>query len=57
MLNMKDFTLHALKKIKPFDMITIDYETTEAELYQGFTCSCGFEDCKGWIQGYKYRKF
>lgn len=55
-LDMSDFTLHALKRIKPFDMITIDYESTEAELYQGFTCNCGSTYCKGWIQGYTYRR-
>ena len=55
-LNMRTFTLHAIKSIKPFQLITIDYEKTEAQLYQGFHCSCGSENCKGWIEGYNYRK-
>lgn len=55
-LNMRDFTLHAIKPIKHFELITIDYEKTEAQLYQGFNCQCGSFNCKGWIEGYIYRK-
>lgn len=55
-LNMKDFTLHALKKISSFSLITIDYEITEKNLYQGFTCTCGSPNCKGWIEGREYRE-
>lgn len=55
-LRMRDFTLHAIKHIEPFEKITIDYEATEALLYQGFNCSCKTSKCKGWIEGYIYRK-
>ena len=54
-LDMSNFSLHAIKKIKPFDTITIDYEATEAYLYQEFQCNCGNPSCKGWITGYKAR--
>jgi len=50
-LNMDDFTLLAIKPIKCFELITIDYEKTEDKLYQGFTCLCGNSNCKGWIEG------
>lgn len=55
-LDMKDFTLHAIKKIKCFDIITIDYEQTEQKLHQGFTCLCGKDKCRGWIEGYRFRE-
>lgn len=52
-LNMKDFSLHALKDIPTFSVLSIDYEATEAELYQAFDCKCGSSNCKKWIQGYR----
>ena len=54
-LDMSDFTLHAIKPIRWFQLITIDYDYTEANLYQGFTCACGSSNCRGWIAGYEYR--
>lgn len=52
-LDMVDFKLYAVKRIRPFDKITIDYEATEATLHQAFTCDCGEMSCRGWIEGYK----
>jgi len=54
-LDMKTFTLYALKDIRPFEKITVDYEHTEAELFRPFHCSCGAETCRGFIQGYKLK--
>jgi tyrocidine synthetase-3 len=55
-LDMSNFSLYAIKKIKPFDPITIDYEETEAQLYQEFQCNCGAASCRGRISGYKNRE-
>lgn len=54
-LNMEDFSLHAIKDIRPFDKITIDYEETEDYLYNTFDCNCGSSVCKGKIMGSKAR--
>jgi len=51
-LKMLDFTLHAIKDIKPFELITINYNHTEKSLYQGFNCLCGSPNCQKWISGY-----
>jgi len=56
MLRMSDFTLHAVESISAFSLITIDYNATEKKLYQGFTCLCGHENCKGQINGYGDKK-
>lgn len=55
-LNMEDFSLYAIKDIRPFERLTIDYELTEAELFQPFHCTCGSDKCKGFVQGYKFKK-
>lgn len=36
MLDMETFSLIALRDIKAFELLTIDYEKTEEELHQGF---------------------
>jgi len=41
----------AAKEIKPRDILTMDYETVEDELYRPFYCECGSPNCKGLIQG------
>ena len=54
-LDMNDFTLHAIKDIRPFDKVTIDYEATEDHLYNTFNCNCGSANCKGLIEGKRTR--
>ncbi|AIG26780.1 non-ribosomal peptide synthetase [Brevibacillus laterosporus] len=41
----------AVKEIKPGDYITMDYETTEDELYRQFECGCGASKCRKIITG------
>lgn len=55
-LNMETMEIIALKNINPFDKLTLDYNDTEKELYQGFYCNCGAANCKGYIEGYKHLK-
>ena len=55
-LDMSDFTLHAVKQIMPFELITIFYPATEAVLYQNFDCSCGSENCIKYVTGYSERE-
>jgi hypothetical protein len=55
-LDMSDFSLHAIQEIKPFSLLTIDYEETEEELYQQFECKCGSSNCRGWIKGKKFKE-
>jgi hypothetical protein len=35
------------------DYLTMDYAQTEDVLYRQFPCSCGAENCRGWITGRK----
>jgi hypothetical protein len=48
-------TFIAVKPIKPFDFITMDYESTEDELYRSFNCCCGAAGCRGFISGRRAR--
>lgn len=36
------------------DPITFNYNTTEFELSEPFSCSCGAPSCLGWIRGYRH---
>jgi len=51
-LDMDNMQLYAIKDIKPFDKLTVDYDDTEKKLYQSFHCNCGAANCKGFIDGY-----
>ncbi len=55
-LSFEPYSLMAVKKIKPFDLLTIDYEKTEDKLHQTFDCKCGSPNCRGWIAGKKVEK-
>ena len=41
----------AVKEISPGDLLTMDYDETEHELFQSFECACGAADCRGVIAG------
>ncbi|QDU57337.1 SET domain-containing protein-lysine N-methyltransferase [Aeoliella mucimassa] len=41
----------AVKDIEPGDLLTMDYDETEDVLYRPFPCSCGAENCRGYIAG------
>ncbi|MEX0962830.1 MAG: SET domain-containing protein-lysine N-methyltransferase [Pseudohongiellaceae bacterium] len=50
-VDMQNMTVTALKDIPANTFLTMDYAQTEAVLYKQFPCSCGSDDCRGWITG------
>jgi hypothetical protein len=52
-LDMKNMLVYATKDISPMDYLMMDYAQTEDILYRQFPCSCGAENCRGWITGRK----
>ncbi len=42
----------AKRDIQPGDIITMDYDQTEPHLFRPFHCSCGAENCRGFIAGH-----
>lgn len=54
-LDMSRQNLHALRPIEPGDILTIDYEATEDELFAPFACACGSNSCRRQIVGRKAR--
>lgn len=44
----------AQKQIRGREIITIDYEGTEEQLFRPFTCRCGTSKCRGRIGGRRY---
>lgn len=49
--DMRTLTFTARRDIRAGDMLTMDYETTEDELFRSFYCGCGASNCRGWIRG------
>ena len=49
--DMRTLTFTAVRDIKPGDFLTMDYETTEDQLFRPFECRCGSPMCRGWIRG------
>ncbi len=43
----------AKRDIRPGDIITMDYNQTEPLLFKPFHCSCGAENCRGYIAGHE----
>lgn len=52
-LDMKNLRVYAIKDIKANDYLLMDYAQTEDVLFKQFPCSCGAENCRGWITGRK----
>jgi len=52
---MDSLTFTARKQINPNEFLTMDYESTEDELFRFFNCGCGSENCHGYITGRKSR--
>lgn len=50
-LNMKDRIVTALTDIEAGSYLYMDYAETEDHLFKQFPCSCGSEQCRGWIGG------
>jgi len=51
--DMRTLTFTAVRDIAPGEMLTMDYESTEDELFRQFFCGCGAASCRGWIRGSK----
>ncbi len=51
--DMETRTFTAVKDINPGDFLTMDYDTTEDILFRPFECSCGSENCRGFVSGKK----
>ncbi len=51
--DMKTLTFHAIRNISSGEFLTMDYESTEDELFQPFLCYCGSSQCRGLIKGRK----
>ncbi len=54
--DMRTLTFTARRDIAAGEMLTMDYESTEDELYRQFFCGCGAATCRGWIRGRNWRK-
>ncbi len=54
-VDMQEFEVWALEDIPPDSLLTMDYASTEDELYAQFHCLCGAANCRGWIAGRKER--
>lgn len=55
-VDMQTRTFTAVKPIKAGDFVTMDYAETEARLYRNFECSCGADNCRGFVTGYLDRE-
>ena len=53
--DMRTLTFSARRDIAAGDFLTMDYETTEDELFRAFNCACGASSCRGLIRGRRYR--
>lgn len=47
-------TLVARRWIRPGEEVTFDYLTTEYDLAEPFSCSCGAPSCRGVIRGFRH---
>lgn len=52
---MEKLTVTALKDIPANSFLYMDYAETEDTLFKQFPCSCGSDNCRGWISGRKER--
>lgn len=50
-VDMEKMTVTALQDIAANSYLYMDYAETEDYLFQQFPCSCGAENCRGWITG------
>ena len=52
-LNMETMTVTALQDIQANSFLYMDYAETEDYLFRQFPCSCGSDNCRGWVTGKK----
>ncbi|KRF43769.1 hypothetical protein ASG93_02310 [Paenibacillus sp. Soil787] len=50
-VDMEEQVFWASKDIRPGDLITMDYESTEDKLYRSFHCQCESRNCRKLISG------
>lgn len=50
-LDMQSMTVTALKPIAANSFLYMDYAQTEDHLFKQFPCSCGADNCRGWVSG------
>ena len=55
LVDMQAFEIWALQEIAPDTALTMDYASTEDELFTQFRCHCGSPSCRHWITGRKER--
>lgn len=53
--DMNSFTFTSTREILPNEYLTMDYESTEEELFREFFCQCGSPNCRGLIRGWGFR--
>lgn len=49
--DVMSLTFTATRDIAAGEYLTMDYETTEDELFRSFHCQCGAKNCRGMIKG------
>lgn len=54
-VDMQEFEIWALQDIAPDSVLSMDYASTEDELYRQFRCLCDSPACRDWITGRKER--
>jgi uncharacterized protein len=54
-VDMQEFEVWALNDIAPESALSMDYASTEDELFKQFRCLCGAPNCRHWITGRKER--
>lgn len=52
-LDMDNMTVTALQDIPANSYLYMDYAETEDHLFKQFPCSCGSNNCRGWVGGKK----
>lgn len=52
-LDMQNMTVTAIQDIPANSFLYMDYAETEDYLFKQFPCSCGSNNCRGWIGGKK----
>lgn len=54
-VDMQEFEIWALQDIPPDTILSMDYASTEDELFKQFRCECESPCCREWITGRKER--
>ncbi len=52
-IDFEDLAVRALRDLEPGEEVTFNYNTTEFEMANPFTCHCNAKYCLGYISGFK----